>query len=113
DRKEARGGGGGRDLWLNPGKKKKSGKKGRGPEITQAAAHKRVVEISDLITIGDLAHQMAVKSGQVISKLFSMGMMVTVNQTIDFDTASLVATEFGFEVKNVAFEEKDLLENKV
>ena len=110
-RRDGRGAGvgGGRDLWLNPGKKRKSGKKGRGPEITQAAAHKRVVEISDLITVGDLAHQMAVKSGQVISKLFSMGMMVTVNQTIDFDTASLVATEFGFEVKNVAFEEKDLL----
>jgi translation initiation factor IF-2 len=54
-----------------------------------------------------------VKSGQVISKLFSMGMMVTVNQTIDFDTATLVANEFGYEVKSVAFTEENLLEEKV
>jgi translation initiation factor IF-2 len=105
---------GGRDLWFNPGKKRKSGKKGKGPEITQAAAHKRVVEMNGLISVAELAHQMAVKSGQVIQKLFSMGMMVTVNQTIDFDTASIVANEFGFEVKNVAVTETDLLaaENK-
>ena len=111
DDRDRRAGGdrGGRDLWLNPGKKKKTGKKGKGPEITQAAAHKRVVEMDGLISVADLAHQMAIKSGQVIQKLFSMGMMVTVNQTIDFDTASIVASEFGFEVKNVAFAETDLI----
>src|SRR6185295_18777242 len=76
DRRGAQGDrGGGRDLWLNPGKKKKSGKKGKGPEITQAAQHKRVVEMDGLISVADLAHQMAIKSGQVIQKLFSMGMM--------------------------------------
>ncbi|MCC7071035.1 MAG: translation initiation factor IF-2 [Deltaproteobacteria bacterium] len=111
DDRDRRAGGdrGGRDLWLNPGKKKKTGKKGKGPEITQAAAHKRVVEMDGLISVADLAHQMAIKSGQVIQKLFSMGMMVTVNQTIDIDTASIVASEFGFEVKNVAFAETDLI----
>jgi len=107
DRREQRGGA--RDMWLNPGKKRKSGKKGRGPEITQAAAHKRVVEMSDAITVGDLAHQMAIKSGQVITKLMSMGMMVTVNQVIDYETAAIIATEFGFEVKNESFEESDML----
>ena len=100
---------GGRDIWFNPGEKKRTGKKGKQTEVTQAAQHKRVVEVSGLISVGELAHQMAIKSGQVIQKLFSMGMMVTVNQTIDFDTASLIATEFGFEVKNVAFTEADLL----
>ena len=107
DRRDKRGAQ--RDIWFNPGEKKRSGKKGKQTEVTQAAAHKRVVEMNNLISVGDLAHQMAIKGGQVIQKLFSMGMMVTVNQTIDFDTASLVATEFGFEVKNVAFEEQDLL----
>jgi len=106
DRREQRGA---RDMWLNPGKKRKSGKKGRGPEITQAAAHKRVVEMSDAITVGDLAHQMAIKSGQVITKLMGMGMMVTVNQVIDYETAAIVATEFGFEVKNETYEEADML----
>ncbi len=101
---------GGRDIWFNPGEKKRTGKKGKQTEVTQAAQHKRVVEVSGLISVGELAHQMAIKSGQVIQKLFSMGMMVTVNQTIDFDTASLIATEFGFEVKNVAFTEENLLD---
>jgi translation initiation factor IF-2 len=107
DRRQA-----GRDIWFNPGEKKRTGKKGKQTEVTQAAAHKRVVEMSELISVGELSHQMAVKSGQVISKLFSMGMMVTVNQTIDFDTASLVAAEFGFEVKNVAFTEENLLDGE-
>ncbi|MBM4281957.1 MAG: translation initiation factor IF-2 [Deltaproteobacteria bacterium] len=105
DRRQA-----GRDIWFNPGEKKRTGKKGKQTEVTQAAAHKRVVEMSELISVGELAHQMAIKSGQVISKLFSMGMMVTVNQTIDFDTAGLIASEFGFEVKNVAFTEENLLD---
>jgi translation initiation factor IF-2 len=104
---------GGRDMWFNPGEKKRTGKKGKQTEVTQAAAHKRIVEMNDLISVADLAHQMAVKSGQVISKLFSMGMMVTVNQTVDFDTATLVANEFGFEVKSVAFTEENLLDEKV
>ena len=104
---------GGRDMWFNPGEKRRTGKKGKQTEVTQAAAHKRVVEMDDLISVADLAHQMAIKSGQVISKLFSMGMMVTVNQTIDLDTASLIAQEFGFEVKNVAFTEENLLDEKI
>ncbi len=103
---------GGRDMWFNPGEKKRTGKKGKQTEVTQAAAHKRVVEVADLISVGELAHQMAIKSGQVISKLFSMGMMVTVNQTIDIDTATLVANEFGFECKSVAFAEEGLLDEK-
>ena len=107
DRRQA-----GRDIWFNPGEKKRTGKKGKQTEVTQAAAHKRVVEMGDLVSIAELAHQMSIKSGQVISKLFSMGMMVTVNQTIDFDTAVLVASEFGFEVKNVAFTEENLLDGE-
>jgi translation initiation factor IF-2 len=107
DRRQA-----GRDIWFNPGEKKRTGKKGKQTEVTQAAAHKRVVEMSELISVAELAHQMSIKSGQVISKLFSMGMMVTVNQTIDFDTAVLVASEFGFEVKNVAFTEENLLDGE-
>lgn len=102
---------GGRELWLAPGRKKKSGvkTKSRGTVITQAAAHKRVVEMTDAITVNDLAHRMSIKAGQVVSKLLGMGMMVTVNEAIDFDTATIIANEFGFEIKNVGFEETDLI----
>lgn len=106
---------GGRELWLAPGRKKKVSFKGRAKPtvITQTAAHKRVIEITDAITVNELAHRMSVKAGQVVSKLIGMGMMVTVNEAIDFETASIIATEFGFEIKNVSFEETDLIKEKV
>lgn len=102
---------GGRELWLAPGRKKKSGmkSKSKGPMLTTAAAHKRVIEMTDMISVNDLAHRMSIKAGQVVSKLLTMGMMVTVNEAIDFDTASIIANEFGFEIKNVSFEETDLI----
>lgn len=100
----------GRELWKSQKKKKGPQKSaGKSPNITTAAAHKRIVEMTGAITVNDLAHKMAIKAGQVVSKLISMGMMVTVNEAIDFDTASIVASEFGFEVKNVAFEENTLI----
>jgi translation initiation factor IF-2 len=108
DRREGRSSGG-RDLWQKPGRKRKTAKSGKQTEITQAAAHKRVIEITETIAVSDLAHRMAVKSSQVIGSLMGMGMMVTVNQSIDYETAAIVAEEFEFEVKNVAFEETDLL----
>ena len=111
ERREGRSGGG-RDLWQKPGRKKKTAKSGKQTEITQAAAHKRVIEITDTITVSDLAHRMAVNSSQVIGSLMGMGMMVTVNQGIDYETAAIVAEEFEFEVKNVAVEETDLLTRK-
>ena len=110
DRKEMRSSSGGYELWTQPGKKKKNAKKsGKSTTITQAAAHKRVVELSGPITVNDLAHRMSVKAGQLVSKLMGMGMMVTINQPIDPDTAAIIASEFEYEVKNVGFIETDLL----
>ncbi|MES2504986.1 MAG: translation initiation factor IF-2 [Myxococcota bacterium] len=103
-------GSGGYELWSNSGKKRRGVRKpGKATVLTQAAAHKRVVELSGPITVNDLAHQMSVKAGQLVTKLMSMGMMVTVNQPIDPDTVSIIASEFDYEVKNVGFEETTLL----
>jgi len=57
------------------------------------------VEISETITVGDLAQRMAVKSNEVIKALMNMGMMVTINQVIDQDTAVLVVEEMGHTAK--------------
>ena len=100
---------GGRDMWRMPGKKRKATRKGQKTEITQKAAHKRVIEVPGTISVGDLAKQMAIKAGEVLRQLMSMGMMVTINQTIDYDTAAIIAAEFEYEAKNVAFEEDTLL----
>ncbi|MYF38317.1 MAG: translation initiation factor IF-2 [Gammaproteobacteria bacterium] len=62
----------------------------------------REVEVSDAITVGELARRMSVKAGEVIKALMDMGEMVTINQTIDQDTAVLVIEEMGHKVKLVA-----------
>ncbi|MBI5497290.1 MAG: translation initiation factor IF-2 [Deltaproteobacteria bacterium] len=100
---------GARDLWVTPGKKRKAAKRGQETQVTTPAAHKRVIDIQGTIQVGELARQMSIKVGDIIRKLMSMGMMVTMNQNIDFDTAAIVAQEFEFEVKNVEFQEEDLL----
>ena len=60
-----------------------------------------VVTLGDTITVKDLAAAMAEKVGNVIKKLMEMGMMASQNQSIDADTAELIAGEFGAKVKRV------------
>ncbi len=76
----------------------KGGKKGRGPSVPmQAPIVKRPtsVELPDEIVVGQLASKLKVTAGEVVKKLIMMGMMVTVNQVIEYDYAALVAEEFG------------------
>jgi translation initiation factor IF-2 len=86
------------------------GKEQRKTEITVAKASKRVVKISEMITVGDLAKVMGVKAGEVVKKLMGLGMMTTINQALDYDTAAIVASEFDFTVENVAFDEEAVVE---
>ena len=79
------------------------------PVITQAAAHKRTVEVNQTIKVSDFAKAMSIKASQVIGSLMKNGVMVTANDTVDVDTATLIATEFGYEVVNVYKTAEDLL----
>ena len=75
----------------------------------QKVAHE--VTIGDTIVVKDLAAAMAEKVGNVIKKLMEMGMMVSQNQSIDADTAEIIAGEFGATVKRVEVKPyADLLE---
>ena len=58
-----------------------------------------VITVPEEITVGELAAMLKRTAAEVIKKLFSLGMMATVNQVIDFDTAEIVATELGAKVK--------------
>lgn len=78
-------------------------------QITTAKAIKRRVKVDETIILSDLAKRMGIKASEMIAKLFGMGVMVTVNQTIDYDTATLVAGEFGYEVEKASFEEDAIL----
>ena len=73
-------------------------------EITVPKAIKRRIRVGESITVSDLAKRMGVKAGEVISKLMSMGVMATINQSIDFDIASIVAGEFNFQVEPAQME---------
>ena len=81
----------------------------QGTQITTPKAIKRRVKIDDSIILADLGKRMGIKAGEMIKKLMMMGVMATVNQTIDFDTAALVAAEFGYEVERASFEEETLM----
>ena len=68
------------------------------------------VEIADMISVAGLAQQMSVKAGEVIKELMKLGVMATINQMIDQDTATLVVEELGHKVKLIS---ADALEEKL
>jgi len=84
----------------------------KAPSTLPPKASKRVFKIEEVITVGDLAHRMGVKAGEVIKKLIEMGMPTTVNQLLDADAAGLLAQEYGFEVENVAPEMESLIDQE-
>ena len=71
----------------------------------------REVNIPEHVTVKELAIKMAEKSGDVIKSLMKMGMMATINETLDADTAELIVTEFGhkFKRENVEEIQKELI----
>ena len=80
--------------------------------ITIPKAIKRKIKLVGGITISQLAKRMSVKAGEVIKKLMDLGVMATVNETIDIDAASLAAHEFGYEIESVPIEEEQILLEK-
>lgn len=81
--------------------KKKAPKPQAQPQAPQEKIVKEVI-IPEIITVQDLANRMAEKSSDVIKKLMSLGVMATINQAIDADTAQIVVEEMGHKFKRVA-----------
>ncbi|MEO7424227.1 MAG: translation initiation factor IF-2, partial [Fibrobacteria bacterium] len=75
----------------------KSKMKGRRDEEEQTPGEKRVLNVGEFVTIGELAGLMNAMPAQVIAKCMEMGMMVTINQRLDHETIALIADEFGYE----------------
>lgn len=89
---------------------RQKGRKAGAPTETQPLkAEKRKIRIEETITVGDLAKGMGVKAGDIIKKFIEMGMMVTINQAVDPDTAGVIASEYGYEIEQVGFQEEDFL----
>ena len=106
-----------KDLYSKRRRGRKDRKTGKGKfvgtgqktQITTAKAIKRRIKIDEAIVLSDLAKRMGIKAGEMIKAMMTMGVMATVNQTIDFDTAVLVASEFDYEVERATFEEEIIL----
>ena len=83
-------------------------------KVKEAPAEKKVVEIPDEISVGDFASRLEVSPTAVVKKLFEVGVMASVSQVIDFDTAALIGDDLGFEIKKeVIITDEDRLFNDV
>lgn len=83
------------------GKKKK---KAAQPPSEMKASKKRI-KVYETITVGDLASRMRVKASEVIAKLMGLGVMATMNQALDVDTATIIAADFEYEIEQGITEE--------
>lgn len=91
-------------------RKRKAPKKGgKKTEITTPKASKRVIKIGETVQVGELAKKMSVKAAELIAKLLGQGMMVTITQSIDADTAAIVAQDFDFTVERSSQGEDDII----
>ena len=81
-------------------------------EESKLAAVPKSIDIMENITVSDLAKKMNLKASDIISKLFKMGMMVTINQQIDHETAEIIASEFGCSVHLVSLYDETVIENE-
>jgi translation initiation factor IF-2 len=83
-------------------------RRGQGGPSKPREKQVRDVVVPEAITVGELANRMAEKGADLVKALFNMGMMVTVNQTIDQDTAELLVEEFGHNITRVSASDVDI-----
>ena len=97
------------------GRRKKKGKRTRNVKIDQSTEHgfvaptepvMRSIEIPDTIVVSELAQMLSVKGADVIRAMMDMGVMATINQVVDQDTAILIVEEMGHEAKAATSEEE-------
>ncbi len=78
-------------------------------EEQKLAAVPKSIDIMENITVADLAKKMNLKASDIISKLFKMGLMVTINQQIDHDTAEIIASEYDCQVHLVSLYDETII----
>ena len=80
-------------------------------ESTPANVVPPTIDIMETISVSDLARKMNLKAGEIIGKLMSMGMMVTINQSIDSDTATILAEEYNCKVHLISLYDETVIES--
>ncbi|MCD6039867.1 MAG: infB [Gammaproteobacteria bacterium] len=101
-------GGSSDELDMLESRRSRRSSRGRKPQVQIQAFNKpttpivREVTLTETITVGDLAQKMSVKASEVIKTMMKMGAIVTINQIIDQDTATLVIEEMGHKAKLIS-----------
>ncbi len=101
-------------------KKKKKNRNKQQPEPAAKAeppkkeekkkAEPKTIEIPETITVGELAQKLGKSAAEVVKRLMMLGVMATITQSIDFDTAALIADDFGIEIKKeIILTKEDIL----
>ena len=85
-------------------KEKRDSHKKRSEDQVKIDSDKKIIQVTEFITVGEVATMMEVSGNDIISACMSLGIMVTMNQRLDAETLSVVADEFGFEVDFVTAE---------
>ncbi|MHB8090155.1 MAG: translation initiation factor IF-2 [Syntrophales bacterium] len=80
--------------------------------ITTPKAIKRRIHVDEAISVGELAKRMGIKASEVINKLIGLGLMLTINQSVDIDTASLIAADFGYQVEASQGEREEIMQRE-
>ena len=83
------------------GRKEKREDRAEEERKAEAKPARKVVRIADHIQVGELAKRLSVKASDVIAKLLRLGVMSNINQTVDYDTASLIAGDAGFDIERI------------
>ncbi len=101
------------DRGRTRGRKKLKGTRpqrgGAKTQITTPKAIKRKIRMDESISVAELAKRMGVKASEIIARLMELGVMATMNQQVDFESAAIVASEFGYEVERASATEEELL----
>lgn len=86
--------------------------KKREQAAAKLASVPKSIDMMEAITVADLAKKMNLKANDIIAKLFSMGMMVTINQQIDHDTAEIICEEYNCKVNLVSLYDETIIESE-
>jgi translation initiation factor IF-2 len=88
--------------------RKKPTKKGtKKTALTVPKASKRIIRIQETVSVGDLAHRLGIKSSELIKNLMEIGIMAGINQSLDRDTAGLMAEKYQYTIADVSYREED------
>jgi translation initiation factor IF-2 len=93
-------------------RKKKERQEKEEKKIEQIEREKKKIKVAEFITVNELANIIGVPASEIIKKCLNLGLVVSINQRLDFDTITLIASDYGFEVERAEEYLEDIIEEE-